>query len=83
MSTENSPSSRVTKSPTALRLAIAQSGRTQREIADEAGISEGWLSKIINGRHVDDATRAAIADVLGRNIAELFPDPPVAEAEAA
>lgn len=66
----------MAKNPTPLRLAIVQSGRSQREIAELVGISESRLSLIVNGLHCNDATRAAIADALGRSVDELFPQAP-------
>lgn len=60
---------------TPLRLAIVESGRTQREIADEVGLSESRLSLIVNGRrHCDDRMREKIAAALGRKISELWPE---------
>jgi transcriptional regulator with XRE-family HTH domain len=58
---------------TPLRLAIAQSGLTQREVADAAGLHESRLSRIVNGLHCDEATREAIARALGRHVDEVFP----------
>jgi hypothetical protein len=49
------------KTPTALRIAIAGSGLTQRYIAEQVGISEAQLSRIVNGLHVGDDMRRAIA----------------------
>lgn len=68
----------ATKIPTPLRLAIVHSGRTQRDVAGEAGISEGHLSRIVNGLHTDDATQEAIARAIGKTVAELWPNERVA-----
>ncbi len=67
---------------TALRLAIAGSGLTQKEIAASAGMDEPKLSRLVNGRHPgDEKTRQAIASVLGVSVEDLFPDAqPLAEA---
>jgi len=56
-----------------LRRAIWESGRTQRDIAAEAGISESRLSLIVNGLHADEGTRSRLSAVLGRNTIDLFP----------
>lgn len=57
----------------ALRVAIAESGRSQRDIAREIGINEASLSRLVNGRsNGDEATRAALARVLDRHIHQLF-----------
>lgn len=64
----------MSKKPTPLRLAIVQSGRTQRQIADQANLAETRLSQIVNGHwNPDDATRKAIADALHTTEAELWP----------
>jgi transcriptional regulator with XRE-family HTH domain len=62
------------KAPTPLRLAIVQTGRTQREIADEIGLSESRLSQIVNGHwNADEDTRDQIAAAVGRTRDELWP----------
>jgi transcriptional regulator with XRE-family HTH domain len=65
--------SMATKFPSPLRLAIAASGRTQRDIAEAAGISERKLSQIVNGLHADEATQELIASELRQSRADLFP----------
>ncbi len=67
---------------TPLRVAIASSGRTQREIARKAGIDESKLSRIVNGRvHPADATQRRIARALGQSVTDLWPtDEPKAAA---
>ncbi len=64
---------------TPLKLAILEAGLTQREIAETVGVSESKLSFIVRGAYADDATRTAIADVLGKHVDVLWP----AEAQAA
>jgi transcriptional regulator with XRE-family HTH domain len=63
-----------TRPVTPLKLAIIASGREQREIAMEAGLSESHLSRIVNGLHTDEVTREAIAAALGCPLAVLWPD---------
>jgi hypothetical protein len=58
---------------TPLKLAIVKSGRTQREIAEAAGISEKKLSLMAGGWHADDGTRKKLAGVLGQTVEELWP----------
>jgi hypothetical protein len=56
-----------------LRVAIFESGRTQRDIvAAIPGLREDQLSRIVNGLHTDEPTQKAIAHALGRQVAELF-----------
>lgn len=72
------------KNPTPLRLAIVHSGRTQRDIADEVGLSETRLSQIVNGHwNADHGTRTALASVLGLHVNDVFPPVPTHHAEAA
>lgn len=66
---------------TPLERAIFDSHKKKIVIAKRAGIHQTRLSKILNG-HVDatDDEQKALARVLRRPIADLFPSPPVAEA---
>jgi transcriptional regulator with XRE-family HTH domain len=68
----------MAKEPTALRIAIAASGRTQREVADAIGMSDGAFSRIVNGLHTSDANRAAIAHEIGASVSDLWPEQRVA-----
>lgn len=63
----------VMKAPTPLRLAIAASGITQRNLADQIGLDETRLSRIVNGMQCDQATCQDIAKALGREKTELWP----------
>lgn len=65
---------------TPLKIAIVSSGIAQQEIARKLGMDPTHLSRIVNGLHCDDATKRRIADVLGRDLQELWPEP---KAEAA
>lgn len=67
------------RSITPLKRLIFESGRTQRDIAAEVGVSEWTLSRIVNGLHTTERMQAAISDALGRTVEEVFP----AEREAA
>jgi transcriptional regulator with XRE-family HTH domain len=59
----------------ALKIAIVESTRPAADIAEEAGLHESKLSKIVNGRREPSkAERAAIARALKRKPAELFPE---------
>lgn len=58
---------------TPLRVALAQAGMTQTDLAEKAGIERSRLSRIVNGLHADDGTRDAIAHALGRTPDELWP----------
>lgn len=65
------------RTPTQLRIAIAASGRTQREIAAAVGLSEKDMSLIVNGHQAgDDATRSKLAGELGTTTSVLFPSSP-------
>lgn len=57
----------------ALKVAILQSGKTQREIAEEIGISEGYFSRFVRGREQPNQDqRKAIAKVLRTKPEQLF-----------
>ena len=58
-----------------LKIAIVESGRSQLELAKATDMHESRLSHIVNGhRDPSDAERKALARVLRRKIADLFPE---------
>jgi len=59
----------------ALKIAIIESGLSQVDIAEAADIHESKLSYFVNGRREPSAAeRKAIARVLKRKAADLFPE---------
>jgi hypothetical protein len=64
---------------TPLKLAIIESGRLQKDIAAAVAerlgrnFDQAQLSRIVNGLHADEHTRHVIADILRRNVDDLFP----------
>lgn len=57
----------------ALKLAIVQSGKSQVQIATEAGLDDTLLSKFVRGWRTPDADQAkAIAKALKAKPSELF-----------
>lgn len=58
---------------TPLKVAIARSGRTQRDLADALGLSEQHFSRIVNGLHASEGTRDQIAAELGQTVVDLWP----------
>lgn len=68
------------KPRTNLQRVLLEEGRKQSWLAGKIGIDQASLSRIVNGLHADERTRAAIADALGRHPDELWPS---ADAEAA
>lgn len=62
------------RKPTPLKQAIFAAGLKQKDIAAEIGVSEVTLSRIVNGLHAPDRTRAKIADALGKTVEDLWPD---------
>lgn len=60
---------------TPLKLAIVASGKRQKELAAEVGLSESRMSMIANGLHADEATREKIARALDTSVDRLWPDP--------
>lgn len=59
---------------TPLRRVLEDEGRKQSWLAERIGIDPAQLSRIVNGFHAPEATRDAIADALGRETSELFPE---------
>lgn len=59
----------------ALKIAILESGSSQIEVAKASGIHESRLSRFVNGHYEpNDAERKALARVLKRKAAQLFPE---------
>lgn len=58
---------------TPLKRILTEDGRRQNWLAEQAGISEARLSRIVNGLQCDEGTRQSIADALGRKVCEVFP----------
>lgn len=57
----------------ALKIAIVESERPAADIAEEAGLHESKLSKIVNGRRApSDAEQKSLARALKRKVADLF-----------
>ncbi len=62
------------KSPTTLKRLIFESGQTQRAIAAKADVREDQFSRIVNGLSCDPDIQARIAEALGREVHELWPN---------
>lgn len=59
----------------ALKHAFVASGKSQRQAAVEAPINEWRVSRIVRGwTNPTEAEKLALAEVLGRPVAELFPE---------
>lgn len=61
-------------SRTRLQEVLRAEGRKQTWLADRADLDPGHLSRIVNGLHPTDATARKIADALGRDVADLWPE---------
>lgn len=61
-----------TKTP--LRQLLDEEGRKQSWLAARTGLHTSRVSLIVNGLHPTQAEAEAIAQTLGRDIAELWPD---------
>lgn len=57
---------------TPLKQILAAEGRKQRWLAEQIGVHESLVSRYCRGLHPDDRTKAAIAAVLGRTVADLW-----------
>lgn len=62
----------------ALKMATYEAGRSQREVARLADLSESRMSAITRGWvNPTEEERAALARALGKTVEELFPEEPV------
>ncbi len=57
---------------------LIQHGITQAELVEKSGLSQSFLSKIINGRRIGakekgKIARQVIAEALGMKVADLWP----------
>lgn len=69
----------MAKKNIALKIAIVESGLSQIDIAEAANLHQSKLSYFVNGRRrPSEAERKAIARVLKRKPADLFPPEPEA-----
>jgi transcriptional regulator with XRE-family HTH domain len=58
---------------TRLRLKLLEKGLTQREVARKAGMTEGLMSLIVNGRFIpDEQQKEKIAKAVGLPEVDLF-----------
>lgn len=59
----------------ALKMAVVASEESQRQIGVAADIGETRISRIVRGwTNPTEAEKQALAEVLGRPVAELFPE---------
>lgn len=59
---------------TPLRRVLDQEGRRYSWLAAQIGVDTAQMTRYLNGMYVPEDRRKAIADVLGRDVAELFPE---------
>jgi DNA-binding XRE family transcriptional regulator len=56
-----------------LKIAIWESGMTQREVSSQSGVSEWSISQSINGRVIlTEEEKKALAQCLERDVSEIF-----------
>ena len=58
---------------TPLKTILVNEGRKQSWLAERAGIASSTVNQIVHGLRPTDVQAKAIADVLGRDVAELWP----------
>jgi transcriptional regulator with XRE-family HTH domain len=56
-----------------LKSLMMRKGITGREIARRTGVSETWVSLVINNKKKSTRIRNAIARALGRKVKDLWP----------
>lgn len=59
---------------TPLKRILVNEGRKQSWLAARTGLHQVTMSRIVNGWSCDLETQRKIAAVLGRDIADVFPD---------
>lgn len=59
---------------TRLGQILEEEGRYQTWLAEKVGISRATLNRYVKGLHVPDDKRALIAEALGREISDVFPE---------
>jgi len=58
---------------TPLQGILQAEGRKQSWLAEQVGIDQAHMSRIVNGLHPTDATALKLAKALNRPVDELFP----------
>lgn len=67
--------------PVNLRMLIAKRGITQKELAEEAGMTEAAISRYCNGKRVPNlVTAAALASALDCTVDQLMGREPIPSA---
>lgn len=72
-----------TPASTPLKRVLQSEGRKQSWLAEQVGIDQPTLSRIVNGLHCDEGTRQKISAALGREVCDLWPTADADELEAA
>lgn len=62
------------KTTTRLGEILDSEGRKQSWLSERTGIDTGTLSRYVNGLHVPEDRQRAIAEALGRELEDVFPD---------
>jgi transcriptional regulator with XRE-family HTH domain len=59
--------------PTERKVELIRAGVTMKQIADALGFSISHVSYVVAGQRRHAATEKAIADAIGRDVADVFP----------
>lgn len=60
--------------PADIQAALKKAGFTQKQVAEELGLSAMHISEVVNKKRVSDRTMRFIASKLGRSHFEVFPE---------
>ena len=60
--------------PLEIQYELRKKGITQKSIADEMEVSEMMISLVVNKKHVSDRIMKKIAEKLGKDHREVFPE---------
>ena len=67
------PSAALRRLSVGMAMALAASGRTQREVADQCGISTAYLSKVLAGaKNPSQKVIAMIAEAVSHTVGEIY-----------
>ncbi len=60
--------------PLYIQYLLRKSGKTQRDMAQRLGLTEGHVCKVLFGLRKSRPVQLAFARAIGRPVAEVFPD---------
>jgi len=65
---------KTTREPHEIRAVLVLARVRQSDLARELGVSDNMISRVIRGQSVSGRVRRRIAEVIGRDVKEIWPD---------